>query len=124
MFKKGQGSLEYLIILAAVIAVAAIVVFYMMSVVDTQQPEAIRTSQKATCSTNKGIELPTYTARFPVNASDAADWIIVNYGGEQMKCDNSTDILDNIKASCEIGDPDRKMIPLQVNATHCRFIIK
>ncbi|MCD4739721.1 class III signal peptide-containing protein [archaeon] len=120
--KKGQGSLEYLIILAAVIAVAAVVVAFLLGWMGTPIEETSRNNQKAICS-GQGIGLPIYTGRYPVNATDAANWLVVNYGGEQLPtCSVDSANLDNVKASCEIGDPDLPKIKLQVNRTSCRFI--
>ena len=100
------------------VAIAAVVIAIMMGILGTKGP--VIKSQKARCSTN-GIELPNYND-FPQNATDAANALLVNYGGNQMTCDTTSEHLDSLKASCEIGNPDKPLITLEVNATNCRFL--
>lgn len=121
--KKGQGSIEYLIILAAVIAVAAIVVVYIFYLQGGQENRIRVESQKTGCS-SKGIDLPNYIDEFPVNATDAASWMIVKYAGEQMTCDAGPGPLDDLKSACKVGDDQvaNGLIELQVNLTNCLFV--
>jgi uncharacterized protein (UPF0333 family) len=116
--KKGQGALEYLIIIAAVIGVAAVVVAFIYPMIFENQEVAKRNSQKNICAQN-GITISNYN-EYPKDADEAKTIIDVEYGGSRVGCDSGdTDIQYDTR--CNIGDEDVQEIQVQVNKTHCRF---
>jgi len=58
--KKGQGSLEYLLILAAILAIAVVVVVVANSLLSSPQQQTKIGEDKYACSL-QGIELVAYT---------------------------------------------------------------
>ncbi len=93
--EKGQGSLEYLLILAAILAIAVVVVVVANSMLSSPQQQSKVQQDRYACSLS-GIELaPTYTINGDVGP--------VKYGGQS--CTLNT-ISDNkyVVASCTLGN--------------------
>lgn len=124
--EKGQGSLEYLMILAAVLAIAVVVVVIASSFLYKQRVIAEISNQKALCAT-KGIDLPNYKDAFYTDATDAATKLRVVYQGTVVgeptgtQCDDAQPADPSwVEASCEIGDPTMKpMLTVAANSSHC-----
>jgi hypothetical protein len=69
MAKKGQGSLEYLLILAAILAIAVVVVVVANSLLGGGSGSAKVNADKAACA-SAGVELQDYAAQY-TSATDA-----------------------------------------------------
>jgi hypothetical protein len=124
--KKGQGSLEYLMILAAVLAIAVVVVVLASSFLSRQRLTANINEQKLTCG-QKGIEIKNYEEEFPTSVDQIISQYEVSYqgilvnapGGVAPNCSTSTDFPnppsdpagsfpkdDYVSiVKCEVGDP-------------------
>jgi len=89
--KKGQGSLEYLLILAAILAIAVVVVVVANTLLSTPQAEAKLGEDRYACSL-VGIELVQYAQVGVVTK--------VNYGG--TVCAEGT--AGSLAAQCTLGD--------------------
>lgn len=108
--KKGQGSLEYLLILAAILAIAVVVIVVANSMIGTPQKTADLNKDKYECSM-KGIELIDYTVRGTVSA--------VNYNGARCIAGYS----GTEAASCQIADEDgtAETVLVSESAGVCHF---
>ncbi len=103
--RKGQGSLEYLLILAAILAIAVVVVVVAQSMLNPATKSAEVTEDKFNCAT-AGIELVDY--------KEAYDGGTVNFdvqysGDDYTSCALVTDETKTVTspdATCDIGGGD------------------
>lgn len=111
MGKKGQGALEYLLILAAVLAIAVVVILVANQIMSPARESTVLNSDKFECA-KVGIELKYET--LPDGAGD----VKVVYQGQALHCsdDNAPDTYD---AACRIHFSDESEHTLYVNETNC-----
>ena len=107
--KKGQGSLEYLLILAAILAIAVVVVVVANSMLSSPQQQSKIQQDRYACSL-QGIELaPTYKIGGSVEP--------LKYGGDV--CPGGTVLSTNTVASCTLGNDS--IIRVNTTSTGCTF---
>ena len=108
--KKGQGSLEYLLILAAILAIAVVVVVVANSMLSSPQQQSKVQQDRYACSLS-GIELaPTYTIGGDVGP--------VNYG--EKTCNHNTISPDSsVVASCTLGNGS--IVRVNTTDTGCNY---
>ena len=95
--RKGQGSLEYLLILAAILAIAVVVVVVAQSMLNPAKSSAEVTEDKFNCAT-AGIELLDYS-----EAYGGTGTVDAQYSGDTYtECTKGT-VLSDPDASCKIG---------------------
>lgn len=111
---RGQGSIEYLMILAAVLAIAVVVVVLATTFFVRYQEPAQVSSDKSVCGASQ-IQLLNYYQRYS-NASDADGKLKVKYLGKVANCsyvNNATNPGIDVEASCKIGTAtDRQIVVL------------
>ncbi|MFC2174662.1 class III signal peptide-containing protein [archaeon] len=111
--KKGQGSLEYLLILAAILAIAVVVVVVANSLLSAPQQQTKLGEDKYTCSL-QGIELVGYSTPGVVPG--------VKYSGETCTT-TATDTATG--ASCTVHDASGNDVEVKVlqdpNSITCQF---
>ena len=81
--KKAQGSLEYLLILAAILAIAVVVILVAHKVASPAQNSAIINQDKYSCA-QAGIELVNYNSL--VDPSKPKVAVHVRYRGKYYEC--------------------------------------
>ncbi|MCD6414076.1 MAG: class III signal peptide-containing protein [Candidatus Diapherotrites archaeon] len=108
MFKlkgqRGQGSIEYLMILAAVLAIAVVVVVLATTFFTRYQEPAQVSSDKSVCGAAQ-IQLMNYFQRYE-NATDAGDKLKIKYLGKVANCSYVADTSSlgmTASTSCKIG---------------------
>ncbi len=106
--EKGQGSLEYLLILAAILAIAVVVVVVANSMLQAPQSQSKLQQDKYACSL-QGIELVGYTEIGTVST--------LNYGGNP--CEKKTNSIGGVVASCQLGDGST--VYVNTTASGCSF---
>jgi uncharacterized protein (UPF0333 family) len=113
---KGQGSLEYLLILAAILAIAVVVVVVANSMLAPAKASGAVTEDKYNCGLS-GIELKNYIAPY----SGTATSVSIGYNGKTVAC--STTVLTETAATCIIHQASGTANTLTVNstATNCRI---
>ncbi len=94
--RKGQGALEYLLILAAVLAIAVVVILVAHQVATPAQSSATVNQDKFSCA-QAGIELVNYN-QLPSDLTT----VTVRYQGIETKC--STGTVSGATATCTIHD--------------------
>lgn len=126
--KKGQGSIEYLMILAAVLAIAVVVVVLATTFFTRYRDPAEIAQDKSVCAAS-GIELKNYVDRFDCIGGYAAStcatgqtkWahgnMSVEYGGKVLTCTGSMTLVGD--SACKIGLQNGSCIRLYANRTHC-----
>ena len=108
--KKGQGSLEYLLILAAILAIAVVVVVVANSMLQSPQQQSKIQQDRYTCSL-QGIELaPTYTIDGDVEP--------LKYGGNT--CTKEDTDLTDVVASCTLDNGTTITVNATADGT-CKF---
>jgi uncharacterized protein (UPF0333 family) len=101
--KKGQGALEYLLILAAVLAIAVVVILVAHQIATPAQNSAVVNQDKYNCA-QAGIELVNYNA-LPHKYSN----VNVSYQGKEVACEGLSEEIDKsdlskVNAACTIHD--------------------
>ena len=91
--KKGQGALEYLLILAAVLAIAVVVILVAHQIATPAQNSALINQDKYNCA-QAGIDLVNYNA-LPNSGAD----VHVMYKGHEADCDS---FISNAEATCTV----------------------
>ena len=111
--KKGQGSLEYLLILAAILAIAVVVVVVANSMLSAPQSQSKVQQDRYACSL-QGIELaPTYTVGGSVEP--------LKYSGETC-ISSASDFNDEyVVASCTLGNGSS--IRINTTSTGCNYYL-
>ena len=98
--KKGQGALEYLLILAAVLAIAVVVILVAHSVSTPAQQSTVVNQDKFACA-QAGIELVNYNS-LPADPSKTNPVLVqVRYQGHEADCATEGDVSD-ADATCTI----------------------
>ncbi|GEM_PF-6824263 len=107
--RKGQGALEYLLILAAVLVIAVIVILVAHRISTPAQTSVTVNQDKFDCA-KVGIELLNYN-ELPQQASDVS----VKYNDISDTCEQTTTEPDSYDASCKIHFKDNSEHYLYVN---------
>ncbi len=122
--RKGQGALEYLLILAAVLAIAVVVILVAHQVATPAQQSALVNEDKYSCA-QAGIELVNYN-RLPdrsklATTTSSGQSVLVKYNGKTYNCVLNTQqrqygIAESgkILASCKIHFSDGSEAPLTI----------
>ncbi len=98
--KKGQGALEYLLILAAVLAIAVVVILVAHQVATPAQSSATVNQDKFACA-QAGIELLNYNS-LPDDPSKTNPVLVrVRYQGHEADCKTEGDV-SGADATCTI----------------------
>jgi hypothetical protein len=97
--KKGQGSLEYLLILAAILAIAVVVVVVAQSMLAPGKAAGATTTDKYNCGL-AGIELTSYDTSYTGSGLTEAPAWGVSYANSP--CTYNKDATAK-SASCTIG---------------------
>jgi len=108
--KKGQGSLEYLLILAAILAIAVVVVVVANSLMSAPQTQAKVGEDQYRCSLQQ-IELTSYVEVGVVNG--------VKYKG--VTCSPGTVTAATSDASCMLGDDKPLYVEMNAAGTSCDY---
>ena len=108
--RKGQGALEYLLILAAVLAIAVVVILVAHSVATPAQTSSVVNQDKFACA-QAGIELVNYNA---LPEPKQVSKIRVRYQGATAQCNKRVKDKD-ITASCVIHDNTNKKHTVKVH---------
>ena len=121
--RKGQGSLEYLLILAAILAIAVVVVVVANSMLAPGQEAGEVAQDKYNCGV-VGIELHGYT-RQPTNIGEAGALKVSYQGigapGGGTECTATIDEAD-ADAQCSFGQEDEFYVYVQktaIDAINC-----
>ncbi len=121
---KGQGALEYLLILAAVLAIAVIVILVAHQVSTPAQQSALINEDKYSCA-QAGIELVNYNSLPPSGVG-----VVVKYQGKEYTCASAggyyldTNSGDEVFASCKIHTSDGTEEQLSIARAHwCGYSI-
>ncbi len=121
---KGQGALEYLLILAAVLAIAVIVILVAHQVSTPAQQSALINEDKYSCA-QAGIELVNYNS-----LPSSGIGVVVKYQGKEYTCISARDYYlndtsgDEIFASCKIHTSDGTEEQLSIARAHwCGYSI-
>ncbi len=111
--RKGQGALEYLLILAAVLAIAVVVILVAHSVATPAQTSSVVNQDKFACA-QAGIELVNYNS-LPTSANN----VTVRYNGiTSGPCSSDTSFTPSkYDAVCTIHFNNNKEHQLGVNQT-------
>ena len=114
--RKGQGSLEYLLILAAILAIAVVVVVVANSLLSSPQQQTKIGEDKYACSL-QGIELVAYTTSGDTSGG-------VKFGS--AACTKLDAVpTTNVAAKCTVHNADAspKTITIQqaTGATTCNY---
>ncbi len=119
MDKKGQGSLEYLLILAAILAIAVVVVVVARSMMAPAKRAGKAAQDKYVCG-NSGIELVNYNEQISSGDSIPGDvWSgDITYKGESFICSNANVPVTSPDATCTIGEAGKK-VDLNVTSKEC-----
>ncbi len=112
--RRGQGALEYLMILAGVIAIAVVVIFVINSVSTPAKNSAIASSDKYACA-QAGILLPDDYTGYDGGS------IKITYNGGSMTCTSGS--INNPSAKCTIHKGSTAYT-LAVNGTNCGITLK
>ncbi len=111
--RKGQGALEYLLILAAVLAIAVVVILVAHHVATPAQQSTVVNQDKFSCA-QAGIELVNYNS-LPSSASEVS----VRYqGSDTTQCSSTTKPVSDADASCVIHDANNNEHTLYVKITN------
>ena len=108
--KKGQGSLEYLLILAAILAIAVVVVVVANSLMSAPQTQAKVGEDQYKCSLQQ-IELISYSEVGIIND--------VHYKG--IDCSPGTVTADKSDASCKLGDNKNLYVSMNAAGNSCTY---
>ncbi len=102
--EKGQGSLEYLLILAAILAIAVAVVLVANQMMTPAEERGKISEDKHKCSL-AGIELNGYDSRYDGTSETVPDSISLTNSGEELERNGGTESTSEkpASASCEIG---------------------
>ena len=92
--KKGQGALEYLLILAAVLAIAVVVILVAHQIATPAQSSAVVNQDRFACA-QAGIDLVNYNA-----LPDSVSNVNVKYQGHTATCTSGS--VSNADATCTI----------------------
>ncbi len=117
MDKKGQGSLEYLLILAAILAIAVVVVVVARSMMAPAKRAGKAAQDKYVCG-NSGIELVNYNEQISSGDTIPGDvWSgEITYKGNSIVCDSRSTVSPP-DATCTIGEAGNK-VDLNVTITY------
>ncbi|MCD4739719.1 class III signal peptide-containing protein [archaeon] len=99
--RKGQGSIEYLMILAAVLAIAVVVVVLATTFFTRYREPAELAQDKSVCAAS-GIQLLNYIERYE-DSSTAATGLNVSYAGKELNCEENTSDNPSGESVCKIG---------------------
>jgi hypothetical protein len=110
--KKGQGSLEYLLILAAILAIAVVVVVVANSLLGSPKAQADISSDKYGCITNH-IELIGYNAVGPEN--------IKGLKYLDITCGEGSVADGDINATCTLSDTASTKVNVSFTGSACTY---
>ncbi len=108
--RKGQGALEYLLILAAVLVIAVIVILVAHRISTPAQTSVTVNQDKFDCA-KVGIELLNYN-ELPSSPNDVS----VKYNDLTDKCANTRQAPKDYAASCKIHYKD--------NTEHLLYVVQ
>ncbi len=112
MPRKGQGALEYLLILAAILAIAVVVILVAHHVSTPARESALINQDRYSCA-QTGIELVNYN-KLPTSAGQ----VLIKYKGKTYQCVGASGyyLSESIKmdAGCKIHFASGKEVDLYV----------
>ena len=119
-----QGSLEYLLILAAILAIAVVVILIANQLMAAPQEANIINQEKYECALS-GVELIGYDALYDGTKDTAPSAVRLHYRGrEYFEPFDSDDVygkeiltLPEYESACRIGTEDFLMVRLRDEAT-------
>ena len=118
--KKGQGALEYLLILAAVLAIAVVVILVAHQIATPAQNSALINQDKYNCA-QAGIDLVNYNA-----LPNSVSHISVEYTGRGPVTCNGRMHMSDAESSCKVhlssGAEETIGVRLQGDTLECRMI--
>jgi hypothetical protein len=114
--KKGQGSLEYLLILAAILAIAVVVVVVAQSMLSPGKAAGAATTDKYNCGL-AGVELTTYSTSYAGSGEISAPAWGVSYANSVCTYDSAATAKS---ASCIIG-VNKVTVKVDATGTPCKW---
>ncbi len=120
--KRGQGTIEYLMIQAAVLAVGVVAIVLCYFLFSNLSDPSKVAQDKSSCITT-GIELKNYGVPFDSitgEANSADGFLSVKYLGKSLNCTATSSPRGD--AMCKVTLSDSSCMKVYANSTHCTLL--